>query len=291
MNGTPLDELQWKSPEWIQSFGLRTDNVLDYFSESPFFDKTSNNYVIKMQRQFSQLPGESDGSNIPPPPVPANDNDDALVLPTGENGGSIRSEFQYMDAMRQDIMNKYPLHAAMERELMKLNGIEYVLVAVREPDFWVIRKQQRNNGNQPGQFRFEIIKDYYIIGANVYQSPTIYKVIKNRLMSTSLHLSKTIENIYKLTHFEPSQGVQFKQRQQDESTPGNKTIPQTSRTNGPTPSTINSTNMMNTIGNTVSNMNSTTQASPYDSVHREIITGEMMDKLLTTSIKSEPEYI
>ncbi|CAL9729706.1 mediator of RNA polymerase II transcription subunit 6 [Monosporozyma unispora] len=289
MNGTPLDELQWKSPEWIQSFGLRTDNVLDYFAESPFFDKTSNNYVIKMQRQFSQLPGESNGSNIQPPPVSTED--DGLVLPTGEKDGTIRGEFEYMDAMRQDIMNKYPLHAAMERELSKLTGVEYVLVAVREPDFWVIRKQQRNKGNQPSQFSFEIIKDYYIIGANVYQSPTIYKVIKNRLMSTSLHLAKTVENIYQLTHFEPSQGVQFKQRQQDEATTGNKTIPQTARTNGPTPSTVNSMTMMNTVGNTVSNMNSTTQASPYDTVHREIITGDMMDKLLTTSIKSEPEYI
>ncbi|KAI0460971.1 hypothetical protein LJB42_001300 [Komagataella kurtzmanii] len=54
MNNTPLDELQWKSPEWIQTFGLRTDNVLEYFSQSPFFDRSSNNQVLKMQSQFNE---------------------------------------------------------------------------------------------------------------------------------------------------------------------------------------------------------------------------------------------
>ncbi|CCH43948.1 Mediator of RNA polymerase II transcription subunit 6 [Wickerhamomyces ciferrii] len=53
-DSTPLDELQWKSPEWIQAFGLRTDNVLEYFSQSPFFDRTSNNQVVKMQSQFNE---------------------------------------------------------------------------------------------------------------------------------------------------------------------------------------------------------------------------------------------
>ncbi|KAK9471304.1 MED6 mediator subfamily complex component-domain-containing protein [Dipodascopsis tothii] len=50
----PLDELQWRAPEWIQAFGLRTDNVLDYFSQSPFYDRSSNNQVLKMQSQFNQ---------------------------------------------------------------------------------------------------------------------------------------------------------------------------------------------------------------------------------------------
>lgn len=45
--------MQWRSPEWIQMFGLRTDNVLEYFSESPFYDRSSNNQVLKMQSQFN----------------------------------------------------------------------------------------------------------------------------------------------------------------------------------------------------------------------------------------------
>ncbi len=50
----PLDELRWSNPEWIQVYGLRSDNVLDYFAESPFFDRTSNNQVLKMQTQYSE---------------------------------------------------------------------------------------------------------------------------------------------------------------------------------------------------------------------------------------------
>lgn len=307
MNTTALDELQWKSPEWIQSFGLRTDNVLDYFAESPFFDKTSNNHVIKMQRQFSTLPPNNNNNS-----TSSNSNSDGLVLPTGDNnnnssqtssavgGGS--NEFYYLDPMRQDIMNRYPIHANIERELSKLSGIEYVLIAVREPDFWVIRKQYRrkveNNNmgsinmdmNNSKRFTFEILKDYYIVGANVYQSPSIYKVIKNRLMSTTFHLSKTIENIYKLTHFEPLQGVQFKQVQQQQQ----QRISQQENNNGlMTPSIANnSTTSISTMVNTTNTASTTVvQSSPFDSTYKEVITSEMMDRLLTTSIKSEPEYI
>ena len=46
MSNEPLDEIQWKSPEWIQHFGLHSSNVLDYFAESPFYDRTSNNQVL-----------------------------------------------------------------------------------------------------------------------------------------------------------------------------------------------------------------------------------------------------
>lgn len=56
MSKEPLDEIQWKNPEWIQQFGLFTGNVLDYFSESPFYDRTSNNQVLRMQFQFQQIP-------------------------------------------------------------------------------------------------------------------------------------------------------------------------------------------------------------------------------------------
>ncbi|KAK9493110.1 MED6 mediator subfamily complex component-domain-containing protein [Lipomyces doorenjongii] len=48
-----VDELQWRAPEWIQMFGLRTDNVLEYFAQSPFYDRSSNNQVLKMQSQFN----------------------------------------------------------------------------------------------------------------------------------------------------------------------------------------------------------------------------------------------
>ncbi|KAF3929556.1 hypothetical protein ABW19_dt0205816 [Dactylella cylindrospora] len=48
----PLDEIQWRSPGFIQAFGpLHTNNVLTYFFNSPFFDRSSNNSSLYMQAQ------------------------------------------------------------------------------------------------------------------------------------------------------------------------------------------------------------------------------------------------
>ncbi|KAK9327775.1 MED6 mediator subfamily complex component-domain-containing protein, partial [Lipomyces starkeyi] len=49
----PLARAAMGAPEWIQMFGLRTDNVLEYFVQSPFYDRASNNQVLKMQSQFN----------------------------------------------------------------------------------------------------------------------------------------------------------------------------------------------------------------------------------------------
>ncbi|EGW31727.1 mediator of RNA polymerase II transcription subunit 6 [Spathaspora passalidarum NRRL Y-27907] len=50
-----LDEIQWKSPEFIQERGLHSNNVLEYFALSPFYDRTSNNQVLMMQFQYQQI--------------------------------------------------------------------------------------------------------------------------------------------------------------------------------------------------------------------------------------------
>ncbi|KAK6459629.1 mediator of RNA polymerase II transcription subunit 6 [Scheffersomyces xylosifermentans] len=55
MSGEALDEIQWKSPEFIQERGLHTGNVLEYFSLSPFYDRTSNNQQLMMQFQYQQI--------------------------------------------------------------------------------------------------------------------------------------------------------------------------------------------------------------------------------------------
>ncbi|KAK6524898.1 Mediator of RNA polymerase II transcription subunit 6 [Arthrobotrys megalospora] len=48
----PLDEIQWRSPGFIQAFGqLHSNNVLTYFFNSPFFDRSSNNSSLFMQAQ------------------------------------------------------------------------------------------------------------------------------------------------------------------------------------------------------------------------------------------------
>ncbi|OLL24935.1 Mediator of RNA polymerase II transcription subunit 6 [Neolecta irregularis DAH-3] len=51
-----LSEIQWRMPEWITAMGgLSTYNILEYFSQSPFYDRSSNNQALKMQTQFSDF--------------------------------------------------------------------------------------------------------------------------------------------------------------------------------------------------------------------------------------------
>lgn len=254
---TPLDELQWKSPEWIQAFGLRTDNVLDYFAESPFFNKTSNNQVIKMQRQFSQMgpPLATDGSQG--------------GVGNAESGGS---EFGHLEPVRREILAKYPIHAVLERELSKMKGLEYVVSYIREPDFWILKKQ-----NRLSPYQAQVLQDYYIIGANVYQSPSVFRIIQSRLLSTSFHLSSTLERLHSLAEFSPSQGVQFKRPR--DAIASNPSAPATAATTGP----------LSAVGTAPTAQATTSQLDQTAPQHS--ITPEMMHRLMVISVKSTPEYI
>ncbi|ODV62329.1 mediator complex subunit MED6 [Ascoidea rubescens DSM 1968] len=144
-----LDELQWRNPEWIQMFGINTDNVLDYFSQSPFYDRTSNNQVLKMQAQFSE-----------------------------------------------NFYNRNLLS-----ELKKMTGTEFIVAHVKEPDFWIIRKQNRLSINETVP-----IADYFIIGVNIYMAPTIHSIVQSRLLNTCLALRNSLDSIRNLAYFSPSQG-------------------------------------------------------------------------------------
>jgi len=53
INDTPLDEVQWSSPQLARQHGIHENSILHYFSESPWFDRTSNNAVIVNQAQFN----------------------------------------------------------------------------------------------------------------------------------------------------------------------------------------------------------------------------------------------
>ncbi|WPK25090.1 hypothetical protein PUMCH_002392 [Australozyma saopauloensis] len=153
MSSSPLDEIQWKSPEWIQHFGLHSANVLDYFAESPFYDRTSNNQVLRMQLQFQPIP-----PNVHP--------------------------------------QKY-----FQSRLTEMTGIEFVVAYTREPDFWVVRKQNRSSPEHAAP-----LNDYYIIGANVYQSPVIYDILSSRLLSSVLSMKKSLSLLNSMASFSIAEG-------------------------------------------------------------------------------------
>lgn len=60
----------------------------------------------------------------------------------------------------------------------KMTGIEFAVVH-DQPPVWIIQKRYRRG---PAPDDVNPIATYYIMGANVYQSPTIYSVIANRLV-------------------------------------------------------------------------------------------------------------
>lgn len=153
MEGESLDEVQWRAPEWIQMFGLRTDNVLDYFAQSPFYDRTSNNQVLKMQSQFNeQLHGRPD----------------------------------------------------LTRELRNMKGIEFVVVLHKEPEMWVIRKQ-----NRLSPLEARVLSTYFVVGENIYMAPTIYSIISSRLLTIAHSLNEALSKAVTLPNYSPSRGYSY----------------------------------------------------------------------------------
>ena len=150
-----LDEIQWKSPEFIQTRGLNTTNVLEYFSLSPFYDRTSNNQVLMMQFQYQQV-------QIPP---------------------------------------RMTFHQYFQNRLQEMTGVEFVIALVREPDFWIIRKQRRISPTSTNT-----LQDYYIVGANVYQAPRIYDVLLSRMLASVLALKKSAKTMNEMTSYHISDG-------------------------------------------------------------------------------------
>ncbi|KAI8866320.1 hypothetical protein GQ42DRAFT_126262, partial [Ramicandelaber brevisporus] len=50
LDAAKLTAIEWRSPEWLAMYGpLRRENVLDYFSLSPFWDTGCKNANLRMQ--------------------------------------------------------------------------------------------------------------------------------------------------------------------------------------------------------------------------------------------------
>ncbi|CAI2174054.1 193_t:CDS:2 [Funneliformis geosporum] len=49
--------ISFRDPEWLLTHheGLTSENALEYFAESPFWDPQSNNEILKMQTKFNTL--------------------------------------------------------------------------------------------------------------------------------------------------------------------------------------------------------------------------------------------
>ncbi|KAG5715253.1 Mediator of RNA polymerase II transcription subunit 6 [Termitomyces sp. T112] len=119
--------------EWIQANGpLTAENVFDYFATSMFYDKQSNNQVLRMQTIHSGLP----------------------------------------------VVNE-------AEELKRFTGVEFAVVHAQPPSLFIIQKRERLS---PEEVR--PMAAYFVINNRIYQSPDVYTVLSNRLL-TALHSLQT----------------------------------------------------------------------------------------------------
>ncbi|KAG0745714.1 hypothetical protein G6F57_004960 [Rhizopus arrhizus] len=120
------------------------------------------------------------------------------------NNQVLAMQTQYND-LRQ------PYEATIQA-LRKMTGVEFAIVH-EQPPVWVIQKRYRRG---PAEDDVNPIATYYITGANVYQSPTIYSVIANRLLTSLFHVNSAFKETQKMMSFHPSKGYSWKQANVDQ---------------------------------------------------------------------------
>ncbi|KIJ21509.1 hypothetical protein PAXINDRAFT_159593 [Paxillus involutus ATCC 200175] len=126
--------------EWIQANGpLTTENVFDYFATSMFYDKQSNNQVLRMQTMHTAMP----------------------------------------------ILNE-------SEELKRFTGVEFALAHAQPPALFIIHKRERLS---PDEVR--PLAAYFIINNRIYQSPDLYTLLSNRLLTSLNSLQSSLDVLRK----------------------------------------------------------------------------------------------
>ncbi|KAJ7139768.1 MED6-domain-containing protein [Mycena epipterygia] len=122
--------------EWIQANGpLTSENVFEYFATSMFYDKQSNNQVLRMQ--------------------------------TMHTGAAIANEAE---------------------ELRRFTGVEFAVVHAQPPSMFIIHKRERLS---PDEVR--PLSAYFIMNNRIYQSPDVYTVLSNRLLTSLCSLQSSLD--------------------------------------------------------------------------------------------------
>ncbi len=145
--------ISWHDSNWIPV--LTPHNVMDYFSErsNPFYDRTCNNEVLKMQRASPEQLQNMQGVEF----CLLHVQDPILYV--------VRK--QHRHSPTQVLCTLCMLHAA---------GMTYMILLPPLPPPQVTP-----------------IADYYIIAGTVYQAPDLGSVLNSRLISTVNHLQAAFE--------------------------------------------------------------------------------------------------
>ena len=155
--------------------------VLHYFSESPFFDVTSNNATLKTQATY---------------------NPSMLHI--------IQTREAFEDRLRTMQGLEFMVAYEPKQPTEQVAGV----AEVHDSGVWVIRKQIRRK-RQGYEDEVTVLSFYFVIGENIYMSPSVANVIGSRLVrNLSSHLQLidlTLKAIlsYPLSH--PLQGFFLRQ--------------------------------------------------------------------------------
>jgi mediator of RNA polymerase II transcription subunit 6 len=144
-NDPPLDEIQWRSPQIVQSMGgLHSNTILFYFAESPFFERTSNNNIIMSQAM---------------------------------NNFAMR----HLIATREDFEARLRTMSGLEFIVAEEPAETGPGMGT---GVWVIRKQTRRQrfGEED---EIIIHASYFVVGENIYMAPTLADILASRIVRCS----------------------------------------------------------------------------------------------------------
>ncbi|KAJ7102281.1 MED6-domain-containing protein [Mycena belliarum] len=141
--------------EWIQANGpLTAENVFEYFATSMFYDKQSNNQVLRMQTMHT-------GTAI------ANEAEE------------LRQAYEHFSVVRKfDVRSR------------RFTGVEFAVVHAQPPSMFIIHKRDRIS---PEEVR--PLSAYFIMNNRIYQSPDVYTVLSNRLLTSLYSLQSSLDSL------------------------------------------------------------------------------------------------
>lgn len=207
LSAESLDEIVHRRPDindwWLTQGGQRMDEhvIHRYMTESPFFDWTSKNGTIFAQAKVNE------------------------------------------EQWKLTVDRK-----ALETHLRERPGLEYVIVGEPQPvenkalalqgmntGIWTIRKQNRvskkksenlgltpppsvliepNKKNESMYWEVTVLGTYFCVGENVYQAPSVFDVIGNRITSAAASLNAYFDVAGGLPRYTPAAGHHYLPRAQ-----------------------------------------------------------------------------
>ncbi|KAJ9139371.1 Mediator of RNA polymerase II transcription subunit 6 [Pleurostoma richardsiae] len=165
-NDPPLDEIQWRHPQFVMENGLHSNSILFYFAESPFFDRTSNNAVLMNQALYNV--------NMRP------------VISTRE---AFEARLKSMSGL-EFLVAQEPAETGPGMG----TGV------------WVIRKQTRKKRQAGEEDDITVHATYFVVGENVYMAPTFGDIMSSRIATISLSIGKLFDSASSIQKWTPARG-------------------------------------------------------------------------------------